>query len=233
MRSPAISKKNVQGTVSPQEVAEFLREHPRFFQDHLDLLEVLEVPHPSGAAVSLVARQLDLLRERNRSLQQQLEEILQVARDNDALYQRLQQLTLALMDAKGVEDALASLEWGLHEYFKTDFVAVRLTAPVLESPVEGLFIPTESADRVLLEPMLEADKPECGRPDPVRARCLFGENAAEVASEALVPLRHAGLRGILAIGSRNNGRFQPGMGLLFLSQLGEILSARLAALVAP
>lgn len=231
MRSPRTSKRDIRDPLGPVEVADFLRRHPQFFQDHLDLLEILEVPHPSGVAVSLVARQIDLLREKNRNLQLQLDEILRVARDNDTLRQRLHQLTLALLDATGLEDALGCLEWGLHQYFKTDFVAVRITSPIFESPIKGLLVPADSREWTLFAPVLESGKPECGKPEPEQARFLFGENAAEVESQALVPLQHAGLHGVLAIGSRKHGRFQAGMGLLFLSQLGEILSARLASLV--
>lgn len=231
MRSPRTSKRNVHGPVTPAEVEDFLRQNPEFFRDHLDLLEIMEVPHPSGAAVSLVARQIDLLREKNRRLQRQLEEILQVARDNDTLHQRVHQLTLTLLDPTGLEDTLGSLEWGLHQYFQTDFVAVRITAPVFESPITGLHIAADSREWQLLGAILDSGRPQCGRPEPEQARFLFGDDADEVASCALIPLQHAGLHGLLAIGSRKRGRFQPGMGLLFLTQLGEILSARLAALL--
>lgn len=231
MRSPRTPKRDIRDPLGPVEITDYLRRHPQFFQDHLDLLEILEVPHPSGVAVSLVARQIDLLREKNRNLQLQLDEILRVARDNDTLRQRLHQLTLAMLDATGLEDALGCLEWGLHQYFKTDFVAVRITSPVFESPIKGLLIPADSREWALLLPVFESGKPECGKPEPEQAGFLFGENAAEVESQALVPLQHAGLHGVLAIGSRKRGRFQAGMGLLFLSQLGEILSARLASLV--
>jgi uncharacterized protein YigA (DUF484 family) len=83
----------------------------------------------------------------------------------------------------------------------------------------------------LLAEALDAGKPQCGRPDPDQAAFLFGAHASEVASYALVPLQHDGLRGLLAIGSRKPERFRPGMGFLFLAQLGEILAARLATLL--
>lgn len=231
MRNSRISKPGVQDRVTAAEVAQFLRQNPEFFKDHLDLLEILEVPHPSGAAVSLVARQLDLLREKNRRLQHQLDEILRVARDNDALHRRIQQLTLTLLNATGLEDALASLEWGLHQYFQTDFVVLRIVAPVFDTPIRGLRMPADSKGGKLFAALLDSGKPLCGKPVPEQVAFLFGDNAADVASQALIPLQHAGLRGLLAIGSRTRGHFQPGMGALFLTQLGEILSARLATLL--
>lgn len=225
------SRRRDDGTCTAVEVEEFLRQQPDFFHRHLDLLESLKIPHPCGEAVSLVARQLDLLRERIRRQQIQLNDILQVARDNDTLYHRMHQLTLALLDAATVEDALAGLKWGLHQYFQADFVAVRIVEPQIESPIADLCVASSSEGFALFAPVWDAGRPLCGKPDAAQARFLFGTVAAEVRSNALVPLQHAGLRGMLAIGSRDPGRFQPGMGFLFLSQMGEILSARLATLL--
>lgn len=224
-------KRNSESGVTAAEVEAFLYQHPDFFEDHLDLLETLKIPHPSGEAVSLVTRQIALLREKNHRLQDQINDIVHIARDNDTLHQRIHQLTLALLSATGLEDALAGLEWALHQYFQTDFVAVRIADPNLSSPIANLWMTPGSGGSELFAVALDSGQPQCGKPDPVQAEYLFGDRAAEIASYALVPLQHAGLRGLLAIGSQDAKRFQPGMGLLFLSQLGEILAARLAALV--
>jgi uncharacterized protein YigA (DUF484 family) len=224
-------RRNDQGAVTAAEVADFLFRHPDFFRDHLELLEALRVPHPCGEAVSLISRQIGLLRERNQRLQLQLNDILQIARDNDTLYQRIHQLTLTLMAATGLEDALAGLEWGLHQYFQTDFVAVRIADPNIASPIADLCMAPGSGGAELFAAVLDAGKPQCGKPEPAQAAFLFGEEASEVASQALVPLLHAGLRGLLGIGSRDPDRFQSGMGSLFLTQMGEVLSARLSSLI--
>jgi uncharacterized protein YigA (DUF484 family) len=213
------------------DVANYLRVHPDFFQHELDLLEVIKVPHQSGEAVSLVAKQIEVLRERNRKLQTQLSELVHIARDNDTVFRRLHELTLVLLDARSVDDALASLRWILHEAFQADFVTLRVFEPRLESAVADLCMPQEHP---LLDPVraiLEAGVPVCGEPGEDKTRCLFDGSVGEVLSYALIPLRHAGLKGFLAIGSRCSQRFQTGMGNFFLAQLGEIVAARLADLL--
>jgi hypothetical protein len=227
----APKKRNPDSGVTAAEVEAFLYQHPDFFEDHLELLESLKLPHPSGEAVSLVTRQIGLLRDKNQRLHEQINDIVHIARDNDTLYQRIHQLTLTLLSATGLEDALAGLEWVLHQYFQTDFVAVRIADPNLSSPIANLWMAPGSGGSELFAMALDSGQPQCGKPDPVQAEFLFGDRSAEIASYALVPLQHAGLRGLLAIGSHDAKRFQPGMGLLFLSQMGEILAARLAALV--
>ncbi|MGZ8248824.1 DUF484 family protein [Methylomagnum sp.] len=229
---PKVSKKrNPESGVTMAEVEAFLYQHPGFFEEHLDLLEILKIPHPCGEAVSLVSRQVALLRDRNDRLQEQINDIVHIARDNDTLHQRIHQLTLTLLSATGLEDALAGLEWALHQYFQTDFVAVRIADPNVSSPIANLCMAPGGGGSELFATALDSGQPHCGKPDPVQAEFLFGERAPEIASYALVPLQHAGLRGLLAIGSHDARRFQPGMGLLFLTQMGEILAARLAALV--
>lgn len=214
------------------EVAAYLSRHPDFFSTHLSLLESLRLPHDSGTAVSLVARQIDVLREKNERLLEQLDDLVQIARENDALYQRIHQLTLTLLDAKSLEDVLASLDWGLHQYFQADFVVVRLLQPVIESPVLQLFTPEDHPSRPWAEERAEAAQPLCGKPDPKHAHYLFGEVADEVGSYAVIRLHHAALRGLFAIGSRDPERFRSDMGFVFLTQMSEILASRMASLLA-
>lgn len=215
------------------EVAAYLREHPEFFEAHLDLLEILSVPHESGAAISLVARQLDLLRDRHQRMTRQLEDLVQIARDNDALHQRVHQLTLTLLDARSLGDVLGSLDWGLHQFFQADFVAVRILDPMLESPVQGLFVEPQHPQRGWCDRLVARETPLCGPLEPDPLAFLFGENAGEVASLIVIRLHHAGLKGLFAIGSRDSERFRRDMGFEFLRQLGEILAARLATLLHP
>ena len=213
------------------QVAAYLSRHPDFFKAHLSLLESLRLPHESGTAVSLVARQIDVLREKNERLLEQLDDLVQIARENDALYQRIHQLTLTLLDAKSLEDVLASLDWGLHQYFQADFVVVRLLHPDVESPVLQLFTAKDHPSRAWAEEWAESAQPLCGKTDPAHAAYLFGESAGEVGSYAVIRLHHAALRGLFAIGSRDPERFRSDMGFVFLVQMSEILASRMASLL--
>lgn len=213
------------------QVADYLSRHPEFFTDHLDLLEKITIPHPSGAAVSLVARQLDLLRKKNQSLERQLNELIEIARDNDNLFSRMHRLTLSLLEAVTVEEALASLEHTLHECFLADFVALRLIKDESSPPIGNLFISPTDPDLEQFGKTLAANRPRCGHPTHSQARFLFGDVAKEVLSCAIVPIQHAGLSGLLAIGSRQEDRFHRSMGHMFLTQMSEIIGSRLKSLL--
>jgi len=213
------------------EVVAYLSSHPDFFHQHQDLLEVLKVPHACGEAVSLVAKQIELLRERNRKLQVKLSEIVQNARDNDAVFRRIHELTLALLEVTTVDDALASLRWILHEAFQADFVTLRVFDPQPATALSDLYTSQDRSELSPVRSILEAGVPVCGVPSADKSQCLFDSSGDEVLSYALIPLRHAGVKGFLAIGSRSSQRFQTSMGNFFLAQIGEIVAARLADLL--
>lgn len=64
-------------------VENYLKQHPEFFNEHLELLEHMTVPHPSGNAVSLISKQLELFRQRHHDMEVQLNGLIEIARDND------------------------------------------------------------------------------------------------------------------------------------------------------
>ena len=69
----------------PEAVSDYLLTHPDFFIDHPEVLKELQVPHLSGNAVSLVEKQLILLREQNEQTQKRLHELIEIARQNEEL----------------------------------------------------------------------------------------------------------------------------------------------------
>ena len=46
-------------------IVRYLRDHPEFFETHLDLLADMILTHESGKAVSLIEHQVSILRDQN------------------------------------------------------------------------------------------------------------------------------------------------------------------------
>ena len=213
------------------QVEDYLRQHPEFFHQHLNLLEHMSIPHPSGNAISLISKQLEIFRSRHHDMENQLTELINIAKDNDTSLNRMHKLTLALLDANTVETALANLERVLSECFLIDFVTIRIIKCHSESAISDLFIQPFSKD---LEPFiseLASNQPKCGRPTIAQARVLFGDLAFEVKSCAIIPMAFTELEGILALGSREENRFHYEMGNLFLNKISEIVGTRLITLL--
>lgn len=204
-------------------IADYLRQHPDFFNRHLDLLEGLRVPHPCRPAVSLVERQLMLLRQQNNQLRKKFRDLVRIARDNDCLSKRMQQLNLVLIESERLDDMLIGIEAVLREDFNADFTAVGLLADLpLEQNAVYKLLPAVA--HTLFAPLFESGRPLCGRLTEQQTAMLFGPAAAQIASCALVPLGGPDWKGIVACGSFDSKRFHPGMGTLFLSRIGELIS---------
>jgi len=220
-----------QNTLTSNQVADYLRAHPAFFNDHLDLLEELSIPHPSGVAVSLISKQLEMLRNRNQEIEAQLASLIEIAKSNDTSFDRMHKLTLALLETSTLEEAVASLEVVLSDYFMTDFIAVRIITSKPDAALPHLFLAPDSAELEQFLAILAADQPKCGRPTLAQAKVLFGAAALEVQSAAIIPMKFADMSGILAIGSRSTDRFHYSMGSFFLTHMSEIISARFLSLL--
>lgn len=205
-------------------VAAYLRAHPDFFTYHSDLLAEINVPHVTGSAVSLVERQVTILRDQNRQLRRRIMEMVEAARENDRLLERLQRFTLGLMELERLEDLPVRVLRDLREEFDADRAVLRLflePAPGGESPE---FTRREAAEPSLGN-VLRAGKPVCGRPKPSQLLYLFGDQADLICSAALIPLGEHGETGILAVGSYDEQRFHPEMGKLFLGHIGAAVAA--------
>lgn len=214
------------------QVEEYLQRHPEFFNDHLHLLEKMRIPHPCGNAVSLISKQLEIFRNKHQEQESQLTALIEIARDNDTSINRMHKLTLALLDASTLEEAVVNLEMVLSDYFLTDFVAIRIIRHNPDASIANLFITPGCEDLEPFSKELVANQPKCGRPSMAQAKVLFGDAALDVKSCAIIPMIFTELEGIVAIGSREEGRFHYSMGNLFLTQMSEIIGTRLISLLA-
>ena len=217
--------------LSASQVENYLQQHPDFFNEHLNLLEQMSIPHPSGTAISLISKQLEIFRSKHHELEKQLNALIKIARDNDTSFIRMHKLTLALLEAATLEQAIANLDLVLANYFLTDFVAVRIIKQCPDTAFTNLFIEPGSENLRPFLKELAGNKPKCGRPTLAQAKVLFGNSALEVKSCAIIPMTFTELDGILAIGSREEGRFHYSMGNLFLTQMSEIIGTRLISLL--
>jgi uncharacterized protein YigA (DUF484 family) len=234
------TEKNGEQAIAAETVEHYLRAHPEFFLDRDALLLEITVPHQINGAVSLVERQVALLREQNRRYRRQLQELVEIARSNDELLGRLQQLTLRMMDAPGPEPVFAALEDSLRADFNADAASLYLfgsAEPALPAAPGGfLRVSVQEAAHMgdELRRLLAGDKPVCGRLRSERLAELFGDDAA-IGSVALLPLiagaENRRLLGALAIGSHDSDRFNAEMATTYLCHLADLIAHRLAPFV--
>lgn len=214
-------------------IADYLETHPEFFERHGALLTGLRLPHSTGgAAVSLIERQVSVLRQRNEQLEKRLRELVEVARGNDDLADKIHGLALRLIAMRDRAGVIESLERKLRMEFNADSAVLVLFDPP-ESDVEesGRFLRVASREDEALGPFrsfLDGDSVRCGPLRDAQRGFLFGSDDCEVGSLALIPLGANSAQGFLAIGSRSADHFNPGVSIDFLARLGELVAAALA-----
>jgi uncharacterized protein YigA (DUF484 family) len=214
-----------------ESIASYLQRNPEFFERHQAVLARLKLPHArGGSTISLVERQIEVLREKQAALENKLAELVRVARANDAIAERLHRFTRRLL--RGVPRALAvaHIEAGLREDFDAFHAALVLVGAEPDASLPS-FVRTVKADDAHLksfESLFTSGKPRCGQARDSQREFLFGPEGLEMASVALVPLGEKGSIGLLALGSADRDRFHPGMSTEFLARLADLITDALS-----
>jgi uncharacterized protein len=210
-----------------ESIASYLQRHPEFFERHQGLLARLRLPHArGGSTISLVERQIEVLREKQAALENKLAELVRVARANDAIAERLHRFTRRLFGAPLRADAIARIEAGLREDFDAFHAALILIGSPADAPATR-FVRTVATDDPQLrsfESLFAGGKPRCGQARDSQREFLFGPEGLEMGSLALVPLGEKGALGLLALGSADRDRFHPGMSTEFLARLADLIA---------
>jgi uncharacterized protein YigA (DUF484 family) len=216
-------------------VAAFLAGHADFFDRHAALLAQLRLPHlrGDGSTVSLVERQVDVLRERTREIELRLKALVDNGRANDALAEKIQRLARRLVHARSARQRLAAIESCLREEFGVrEFVIVlaggEAGLAVLEQRCLRLVADDDAGLRTF-ESLFASGRPRCGRIRDSQRDYLFPSAEIEVGSVALVPLTAGTAQGLLAIASPDADHFNPSMGTDYLARIGELIAAALDA----
>lgn len=212
-------------------VATYLRKNPEFLEEFPDVLETLHLNHNSGVAVSLIERQVEQLRRKNESLNRQLNQLVQVAAENEQLMTRLHQLTLELMLISSRKEFFTHLGNSLLHDFKADILQICLFDQDIarDAGEDVKHLRADDPEMEAFQVHLDKDHSVCGRLGESKLEFLFGSKARWVQSTALVPLGEKGEHGMMAIGSSDDARFYPGMGTLFLDLLANVIASSLAS----
>ncbi len=207
--------------MKPEEVAQYLQEHPQFFNEYADLLADIQISHPQDdKVVSLNERQVISLRERNRVLQDKLLELISFGEENDAIGEKMHRLAIALLAVSSLDELFNALYFSLKEDFTVPLVALRLWNISSGAGLHVEFTLVSDDVRTIAESL---PQPYCGNHIADEIKQWFGENAEHLHSFAMIPLNNTQTIGLLVLGSPDTERFYPEMGTLHLKRLGELV----------
>jgi uncharacterized protein YigA (DUF484 family) len=222
------------GSAAEEQIAEHLVAHPEFFERHPGVLVRLRLPHQRGsAAISLVERQVLVLRDKHAALEQKLHELIENGRASDAIADRVHRLTRRLLRARDLSAVIAGLETSLREDFGASRWVTLLTEPALAAARQASphvrVVPRGSPELRIFETFFESARPRSGQIRDTQREYLFGADGGQVGSTVLIPLGERASLGLLAIASHDTERYLPTMSTDFLVRIGEIVTEAITA----
>lgn len=209
--------------ISHEQVAKYLSEHQNFFSQYPNLLAQLELPHNSGQAISLVEKQVSILRERNIEMRQRLNNLLENARENDQLFNKTKRLVLALLESKTLPDLIQALYYSFDKDFGIHYTRIILFGSngidAGEARIESI-----TTAKIAIGKRLNSAKAVTGGIDVKEMEFLFDSDSQNIGSAAMTVLEHGNIFGVLAIGNQDPTYYRSSMGTLFLGYIGEVLN---------
>ncbi|MGI9250708.1 MAG: DUF484 family protein [Pseudohongiellaceae bacterium] len=215
--------------LTAKQVTEYLKQHPDFFVGQDDLLAELSLPHDDhGDAISLLERQVTVLRGRSMEARDKLHNLLTNARTNDQLFDITANLVLALVHAEDVPAIVNTTKQQLFGQANIDACEI-----LIAENVGGII---SAAD-------LKADYSEvfrlkhthCGPLAEDKLATLFPNNS-DIRSTALCPVstdtNHDNPLALIALGNTEANYFNINLDTLFLDFIGRLVGAALSKHIA-
>ena len=225
-----ISTEREQQLATDLQLISLLRDNPDILNRHPELIAVLEVTHQSGSAVSLIERQVAVLRQQVQTQENRLRELMDVARDNERLAETCHRLAVDLLATHDVDDVVSIVL----DTFKTELSADHAVVKLFSEDTDlieqssGLFVDATDEALNAFKTMLQHKNTVCGKSTKEQKAYLFDDKAEKIKSVAIIPLIAGANLGLIGLGADNAQRFKSSMGTDFLSQVGELISASLA-----
>ena len=221
-------------------VANYLSQHPDFFDKQKELLLSLSIHHESGDAISLLERQVTLFRERNKELNDNINSFILNAEDNDALFEKTRIIILAILRS----NTLSELSEAVSHNMKLEFAALdsALIFIAEKDSADGLFIKSRAEAIAALGELYEKKRTLCTSISKEQCDFLFPEVQGKIVSAAIIPVHiaHAeiqqhnkGVPGqpLLVIGSDQPDHFNSTLDTLFLDFIGEVMACHIGRLL--
>ncbi|HCH20813.1 MAG TPA: DUF484 domain-containing protein [Cellvibrionales bacterium] len=217
--------------ISAQAVANYLLDNSDFFAQHPEILAELSLPHNSGSAVSLMERQVAILRETSIQTRHKLSEFIQAAKENDSLLQTTQSLIIDLINCRSLTETFEMVEEKLAMRFGVESVGVLLIsdADAASHGLDPRFHQLQADADNAIAGILQNKTPLCGTLRDSEAEFIFSNSQYAIGSAAItsLPISHKATNStlLLAVAHHDSHHYDSETGTLFLDYLAEILVA--------
>ena len=224
---------NQMNPITEDDIANWLANNPEFFERHAELLAAVQLTSPHGnRAVSLQERQAEMLREKIKSLEHRIMDMVRHGNENMVISDRIHRWAKSMLLVQSTRALPAMLVGELQSQFMVPQVALKVWE-VDERYREEPFAQGVSEDARAFATSLA--QPYCGVVTGIEAVGWL-EQPDTAMSLALIPLRAGAVNGVapafgmLVLASPDPQRFESGLATDFLERIAELASAALSRL---
>ena len=210
-----------QKNLTNKQVQEFLLLNPDFLSKNPEVLKSLEVIHDAGGAVSLIQRQVEILRDNYNSTTNNLLNLLTIAKNNEDIFGLTKQLIVELIDCQDATEIVTKTEQAFEKKFDASKCQLLFFKEQKYLP-RGRYRELKLAHKNFGD-LYNTKDIYCGPLSKEQAQFIFGKSA-KIIECALVPLRNSECPGVLALGSNTKGKYDSTKDTLFLDFTAEVIN---------
>ena len=208
------------------QIADYLRKNPEFFIEQEGLLADLSLPHESGKAISLLERQVTILRDRGIEARQKLNNLLENARNNDQLFDTTRNLVMALLRANNLTEIVAVAQENLSNHTNIDACQIILIEQPQLDVSNAVKIDSEKNLKTDFADVFRLKRTHCGTLTQDQIDYLFADSGKSIRSTALCPVvNNSAVFALLAFGNQEENFFNINLDTLFLDFIGQVVGA--------
>ena len=208
------------------QIADYLRKNPEFFIEQEGLLADLSLPHESGKAISLLERQVTILRDRGIEARQKLNNLLENARNNDQLFDTTRNLVMALLRANNLTEIVAVAQENLSNHTNIDACQIILIEHPQLDVSNAVKTDSEKNLKTDFADVFRLKRTHCGTLTQDQIDYLFADSGKSIRSTALCPVvNNSEVFALLAFGNQEENFFNINLDTLFLDFIGQVVGA--------
>lgn len=214
--------------IKKEDIIEYLKSHPDFFQQQPALLQELQVPDEQGQLQQMATYQAKTLQSQNKQLKSHIKELIHYAKINEILMNRIYHLLAELATADSSEFLPRYVDF-VKKQFASDYFKLSCQARFIKQQPSKDLEPITAAQKSQFTIFQSKDEPLSGRLPQSQIEAMFGANK-DIRSAIIIPLGPKASYGLMGFASTDEDKFQPHLASDILQKLGDIISHFLTAL---
>ena len=212
--------------VTEEQVVKHLQGNPGFFLNHPELLLNIKLPHDSGKAISLVEKQVNVLREQGVKATKELKDLTDNARANDEIFDITRNLILALLSCQTIEEINNSVKRQFLRFKNVDTCELIFLNHSMLSLSTAIRVEDSKTIKEKFSDVFRLEKPFCAQLTEEQILYLFPSSEENISTTALCPVSSNGeTLALLVLGNKTENHFNVHLDTLFLDFICEVLDS--------